>query len=63
MSVIEFKDYVDSAPYKEMYITMARAVRDAIELNNKADRILIEAMQTCEEMYISAGEENDKGTQ
>lgn len=36
----------DDADYKEMYLTMMRASEQAI-------RILIEAQQTCEEMYLS----------
>ena len=35
--------------YKEMYLTLFRAVEDAVN-------ILIEAQQECEEMYISAPE-------
>ena len=35
--------------YKEMYLTMMRATEQAI-------RILIEAQQTCEELYLSAVE-------
>ena len=35
--------------YKEMYLTMMRATEQAI-------RILIEAQQTCEELYLSAEE-------
>ena len=35
--------------YKEMYLTMMRATEQAI-------RILIEAQQTCEELYLSASE-------
>ena len=35
--------------YKEMYLTMMRATEQAI-------RILIEAQQTCEELYLSTSE-------
>ena len=35
--------------YKEMYLKMARA-------SEKAIRILVEAQQECEELYISAPE-------
>jgi len=45
--------------YKEMYLTMVRAARDAVENHEKADQILIEAMQKCEEMYISADDNKD----
>lgn len=37
---------LDNANYKEMYLTMMRATEKAI-------RILIEAQQTCEEMYLT----------
>ncbi len=50
---------MNTIDYKEMYLTMVRAVRDAEEMNRKADQILIEAMQKCEEMYISADEPQD----
>lgn len=40
--------------YGKMYYEMARAVEKAI-------RILIEAQQKCEEMYISQGEEKPEG--
>jgi hypothetical protein len=37
----------DMADYKEMYLKMMRASEDAI-------RILVQAQQECEEMYLSA---------
>jgi hypothetical protein len=37
---------LDDADYKEMYLTMMRA-------SEKAIRILIEAQQTCEELYLN----------
>ena len=37
---------LDDADYKEMYLTMMRA-------SEKAIRILIEAQQKCEEMYVN----------
>ena len=37
--------------YKEMYLHMARETEKAV-------RILVKAQQECEEMYISAAEEN-----
>ena len=37
---------LDDADYKEMYLTMMRA-------SEKAIRILIEAQQKCEEMYLN----------
>ena len=39
----------DDADYKEMYLTMIRASEQAI-------RILIEAQQKCEEMYLNPKE-------
>ncbi len=43
--------------YKELYLIMTRAAE-------KAQRILIEAQQQCEELYLAAGEEeeNPSGT-
>jgi len=59
MSVINLKDYKDSSPYKEMYLIMVRAVRDAEETHRKSEQILIEAMRKCEEMYIDANVDKD----
>jgi len=60
MSVTDLKEHTEAIMYKEMYLTMARAARDA-------NRILTEAMQKCEDMYINAhipqSMENDKDTQ
>ena len=39
--------------YKEMYLKMVRA-------SEKAIRILVEAQQECEELYISVPEQNLK---
>ena len=39
--------------YQEMYLTMVRASEQAI-------RALIAAQQTCEALYIAAGEETQK---
>ncbi len=38
------------ADYKEMYLTLMRATEEAL-------RILIEAQQTCEEMYLQSEDE------
>ena len=38
-----------SPDYKAMYLVMCRAAKQAL-------RILIEAQQQCEELYLSAGE-------
>ena len=42
---------MDMPDYKEMYLAMVRA-------SEKAVRVLIEAQQRCEEMYIGAEEEH-----
>ncbi len=47
--------------YKEMYLIMFRAARDAIDNHGKANQILIEAMQKCEEIYMNT--ENDSEAQ
>ena len=44
------------ADYKEMYLKMVRAARDAQECCAQAEQILVNAMQVCEEMYINAPE-------
>ena len=38
--------------YKEMYLKMVRATEEAVQ-------ILIRAQQECEELYLSATEEDD----
>jgi len=53
------KEIIKIPDYKEMYIIMVRAANDAVENHEKADQILIEAMQKCEEMYISADDNKD----
>jgi len=59
MSVVYLNEHTEAMMYREMYLTMARAARDAEEMHRKADQILIEAMQKCEEMYISADDNKD----
>jgi len=39
--------------YKEMYLTMMRTVEEAI-------RLLIEAQQKCEELYLSAADHEEE---
>ena len=39
--------------YKEMYLTMAREVEKAV-------RVLIDAQQKCEEMYLQAKDEEEQ---
>ena len=48
MMIIEVRKMPD---YKEMYLHLARETEKAV-------RILIKAQQECEELYISAPEEN-----
>ena len=59
-----------AAYYKDMYLSLFNDVTDAIgeieeaEENEKVERareILIRAQQDCEEIYISAGEDNNEG--
>ena len=42
--------------YKDMYLTMMRATEDAI-------RILIEAQRKCEELYLTATDNEDEKTE
>ena len=46
------------ADYQQMYLTMVRAARDAQELADQAQMLLVKAMQECEELYINAPEKN-----
>ena len=46
------------ADYQQMYLTMVRAARDAQELADQAQMLLVKAMQECEELYINAPEDN-----
>jgi len=57
---VQVRKMMDLSPYKEMYLTMFRAARDAVENREQAGQILIEAMQKCEEMYISADDKDDQ---
>lgn len=41
--------------YKEMYLTMARAAE-------QANRVLIEAQQKCEELYMTGEREEEKNS-
>jgi len=46
--------------YKKMYLKLFNAVSDALSLINKTEKaakLLKEAQQTCEELYMSAEEE------
>ena len=43
--------------YKEMYLTMMRASEKALRLTEEATRVIVEAQQKCEELYLSAEDE------
>ncbi len=56
MSLIDFPTPV-IVPYQEMYETLFNAITDALDTmqkNTPAAKILMEAQQKTEEMYISA---------
>ena len=56
MSLIDFPTPV-IVPYQEMYETLFNAITDALDTmpkNSPAAKILMEAQQKTEEMYISA---------
>ena len=44
----------DAETYHEMYLTMARAAGQAI-------RLLVEAQQTCETLYVESTEQDPAG--
>ena len=59
MSLIDFPTPV-IVPYQEMYETLFNAITDALDTmqkNTPAAKILMEAQQKTEEMYISAAED------
>ena len=43
--------------YKEMYLTMVRASEKALRHVEEASRLLIEAQQKCEELYLNSEED------
>ena len=46
--------------YKKMYLTMFNATEDAINTMEKVIQSLIQAQQDCEELYISAPEQDEE---
>ena len=47
--------------YKKMYLTMFNATEDAINALENVRQSLIQAQQDCEELYVSA--EQDEGSE
>ena len=48
------------ADYKKMYLTMFNATEDAINALENVRQALIQAQQDCEELYISAPEQDEE---
>ena len=46
--------------YKKMYLTMFNATEDAINALENVRQALINAQQECEELYISAPEQDEE---
>ena len=46
--------------YKKMYLTMFNATEDAINALENVRQALIQAQQDCEELYISAPEQDEE---
>ncbi|MCI9506840.1 MAG: hypothetical protein HFF62_09680 [Oscillospiraceae bacterium] len=46
--------------YKKMYLTMFNATEDAINALENVTQALINAQQKCEELYISASEQDEE---
>ena len=44
------------ADYKEMYLTLFRATEQALRRMEEAERLLTEAQNRCEELYMDADE-------
>ena len=47
------------ADYKKMYLTMFNATEDAINALENVRQALIQAQQDCEEMYVSADQDEE----
>ena len=45
--------------YKKMYLTMFNATEDAINALENVRQALIQAQQDCEEMYVSADQDEE----
>ncbi len=48
------------ADYKKMYLTMFNATEDAINALESVRQALIQAQRECEELYISASEQDEE---
>ena len=48
------------ADYKKMYLTMFNAAEDAINALENVRQALINAQRECEELYISAPEQDEE---
>ena len=48
------------ADYKKMYLTMFNAAEDAINALENVRQALINAQRDCEELYISAPEQDEE---
>jgi len=46
--------------YKKMYLTMFNATEDAINALENVRQALINAQQDCEELYVSAPEQDEE---
>ena len=46
--------------YKKMYLTMFNATEDAINTMENVRQSLIDAQQKCEELYVSASEQDEE---
>ncbi len=48
------------ADYKKMYLTLFNATEDAINTMENVRQSLIQAQRDCEELYISASEQDEE---
>ena len=48
--------------YKKMYLTLFNATEDAINALENVRQALIQAQQDCEEMYVSADQDEESGS-
>ena len=48
--------------YKKMYLTMFNATEDAINALENVRQALIQAQQDCEELYVSADQDEESGS-
>ena len=46
--------------YKKMYLTLFNATEDAINTMENVRQALIQAQQDCEELYVSAPEQDEE---